>query len=69
MTDSNAIQFKRISYERFLDDIEAIAQQLEASTWRPDFIVGIGRGGLVPGTYLSHRTGLPLLSVDHSEPR
>ncbi|WP_349633056.1 phosphoribosyltransferase family protein [Sphingobium sp. Ndbn-10] len=66
MTDSNAIQFKRISYERFLEDIEAIAEQLEASNWRPDFIVGIGRGGLVPGTYLSHRTGLPLLSVDHS---
>ena len=26
----------------------------------------MGRGGLVPGTFLSHRTGITLLSVDHS---
>ena len=26
----------------------------------------IGRGGLVPAAYLSHRTGIQMLSVDHS---
>ena len=34
--------------------------------WQPDFLVGIGRGGLVPAAYLSHRTGIQMLSVDHS---
>jgi hypoxanthine phosphoribosyltransferase len=29
-------------------------------------LVGIGRGGLVPAVYLSHATGLPMLSVDYS---
>jgi len=55
-----------ISYERFLADLEALAKQLEGSDWRPDFLVGVGRGGLVPAAYLSHRTGIAMLSVDHS---
>lgn len=55
-----------IAYQDFLADLEAIALGLEAAPWRPDFIVGIGRGGLVPGAYLSHRTGISMLSVDYS---
>lgn len=55
-----------VPYERFLEELEAVARQIEADPWRPDFLVGIGRGGLVPAAYLSHRTGLPMLSVDHS---
>ena len=55
-----------LPYERFLDEVETLAQLLEADNWRPDFLVGIGRGGLVPAAYLSHRTGIQMLSVDHS---
>jgi xanthine phosphoribosyltransferase len=55
-----------LPYERFLDEVETLARALEADSWRPDFLVGIGRGGLVPAAYLSHRTGLQMLSVDHS---
>ena len=58
--------FAPISYDRFLADVEAVAQALAADSWAPDFLVGIGRGGLVPAAYLSHRTGIALLSVDHS---
>ena len=50
----------------FVADVRAIADALEKDAWRPDHIVGIGRGGLVPGAYLSHRIGISLLSVDHS---
>lgn len=66
MSDTAAPIFAPISYERFLADVEGVARALEADAWRPDFLVGIGRGGLVPACYLSHRTGIPLLSVDHS---
>ncbi len=59
-------EFLYIPHERFLEEPEALARQLEADAWKPDWLVGIGRGGLVPACYLSHRTGLPLLSVDHS---
>ncbi|MET0269817.1 MAG: phosphoribosyltransferase family protein [Sphingomonas sp.] len=55
-----------VPYDRFVVDVEAIAGALAADGWRPDHIVGVGRGGLVPATYLSHRTGIPMLSVDWS---
>jgi uncharacterized protein len=58
--------FHYVPYEDFLADLEAIAIQVEGDPWRPDFLVGVGRGGLVPAAYLSHRTGINLLSVDHS---
>ena len=31
-----------------------IARQLSKDNWRPDYIVGISRGGLIPATLLSH---------------
>src|SRR5687767_14216364 len=55
-----------IAHERFVADVLAVAAQIEADCWRPDFLVGIGRGGLVPAAYLSHRVGIPMLSVDIS---
>jgi xanthine phosphoribosyltransferase len=58
--------FLHISHERFLAEVETIARLVEADAWQPDFLIGIGRGGLVPAAYLSHRLGLPLLTVDHS---
>ena len=55
-----------LPYERFLEEVETLARAVEADAWQPDFLVGIGRGGLVPAAYLSHRTGTQMLSVDHS---
>ncbi len=55
-----------IPYEDFVDDVKALGLAIGADGWKPDFVVGIGRGGLVPGAYLSHRIGIALLSVDHS---
>lgn len=55
-----------VPYETFLSDLQEIARQVEAGGWTPDFLVGVGRGGLVPAAYLSHRLGITLLSVDHS---
>ncbi len=59
-------EFLAIGHDRFLGEVETIARLVEADDWRPDFLIGIGRGGLVPAAYLSHRLGLPLLTVDHS---
>jgi hypoxanthine phosphoribosyltransferase len=58
--------FTPISHEQFVADVRALAAQLAADEWTPDFLIGIGRGGLVPAVYLSHALGLPTLSVDHS---
>jgi len=55
-----------LSQDTFLADVASVADQVRASGWAPDFVVGIGRGGLVPAVYLSHRLDLPMLSIDHS---
>jgi xanthine phosphoribosyltransferase len=55
-----------VPYEAFLSDLEAVAAQIGQDGWKPNFLVGVGRGGLVPAAYLSHRTGITMLSVDHS---
>lgn len=58
--------FTPITHEQFVADVRALAAQLDGDHWAPDFLIGIGRGGLVPAVYLSHALGLPTLSVDHS---
>ena len=55
-----------IKNDQFIADVSALASTLADGDWQPDFIVGIGRGGLVPAVFLSHATGIALLSVDHS---
>ena len=55
-----------IGYDEFLADVAAVGAGIEADDWRPDFLVGIGRGGLVPAAYLSHRLNIAMLSVDVS---
>ena len=66
MNSETEIHFSEMTYSEFLQHVETIAKTVESETWMPDYIVGIGRGGLVPGTYLSHRMNLPLLSIDYS---
>ena len=36
-----------------------IASQIRKSNWRPDYIVGLTRGGLVPAVLLSHELDVP----------
>jgi hypoxanthine phosphoribosyltransferase len=55
-----------ITHDRFLADVQTLARAIEADGWAPDLLVGVGRGGLVPAVYLSHRLNVPMLSVDYS---
>jgi hypoxanthine phosphoribosyltransferase len=43
-----------------------IARQLNADNWRPDYIVGITRGGLVPATLLSQYLGVKMHTLNVS---
>jgi uncharacterized protein len=60
--------FTAIPPERFLEAVEQLATQLRKDSWRPTLLVGVGRGGLVPAVFLSHATGLPMVSIDFSTP-
>jgi len=53
-------------YEEFLAKVRQLSRQIIASGWAPEFVIGVGRGGLVPAVYVSHQLGLPMLSIDHS---
>ncbi|QNA85673.1 phosphoribosyltransferase [Sphingomonas sp. So64.6b] len=59
--------YTHIPQAQFVADIRTLAGRLDGDAgWKPTFIIGIGRGGLVPAVFLSHATGLPMLSVDFS---
>jgi uncharacterized protein len=55
-----------IPYETFFADVWTVAEKVQGDAWTPDFVIGIGRGGLVPAVYISHQLNLPMLSIDHS---
>lgn len=46
--------------------IHKIVRQMAADNWRPDYIVGITRGGLVPATMLSHYLNIPMQTLNAS---
>lgn len=59
--------FAPVSHDQLVADVRALAAAVAADReWRPSFLIGVGRGGLVPAVYLSHATGLPTLSCDLS---
>jgi len=53
-------------YEEFLAKVRLLSRKILASEWMPEFVIGVGRGGLVPAVYISHQLELPMLSIDHS---
>lgn len=43
-----------------------ICVAIEEDNWKPDLIVGPGRGGLLPGVMLSHYFGIPFYALNWS---
>jgi len=58
------ILFTPFTHDQLVAGVHAIAEAV--ADWSPTLLVGVGRGGLTPSVYLSHRIGLPLVSIDHS---
>ena len=59
--------FTAIPHGELVALVRTLGDALAAdAAWAPDHLVGIGRGGLAPAVYLSHASGLPMLSVDYS---
>ena len=40
--------------------VNKISYQMYKDNWRPDYIVGLTRGGLVPAVYMSHMLDIPM---------
>ena len=58
--------FDYIAYDDFLAVVRSLAQTVGQDAWQPDFVVGIGRGDLVPAVYMSQILSVPMLSIDQS---
>ena len=41
-----------------------IIKQMYQDTWKPDYIVGINRGGLTPAVMISHFMNVPMFTLD-----
>ncbi|RYY26813.1 MAG: phosphoribosyltransferase [Sphingomonadales bacterium] len=61
MTD---VVFTPFTHEEMVAGVHAIAEA--AVAWSPSLLVGVGRGGLTPAVFLSHRMGLSMVSIDYS---
>lgn len=51
---------RKIKHKEFKRLVQDICNQIERSAWRPDYIVGITRGGLMPALYISHYLKIPM---------
>lgn len=58
------IVFTPFTHDEMVAGVHAIAEA--SADWNPSLLVGVGRGGLTPAVFLSHRMGLSMVSIDHS---
>jgi uncharacterized protein len=54
------------SWQQVEGAVLEIARQMQAHDWKPDYIVGITRGGLTPANLLSQYTGIKMHTLNVS---
>jgi xanthine phosphoribosyltransferase len=55
-----------INNTKFKGLVATICRDINNSGWRPDYIVGLTRGGLLPAVMISHYLNIPMQSLDIS---
>lgn len=55
-----------IKNKKFKNLVSTICKQIAFSNWRPDYVVGLTRGGLLPAVMISHYLDVPMQSLDVS---
>lgn len=48
-----------VSWQEYQGLVGKICRDISVSGWRPDYVVGITRGGLLPATMISHYLDIP----------
>ena len=54
------INKKNIDFKEYTGYVSDICRQVYNSRWRPDYVVGISRGGLLPAVMISHMLDVPM---------
>lgn len=52
-----------IGWAEFENMAISLASQVVDSNWKPDYVVGIVRGGVVPATVISHQLAVPMWAL------
>jgi hypoxanthine phosphoribosyltransferase len=55
-----SINKKYYDYQQITEMVNDISFQMYKDNWRPDYIVGLTRGGLVPAVIMSNALGIPM---------
>ena len=55
-----------ITYNELRGIVSAICRKIHCSDWRPDYIVGIVRGGLTPAVMISQYLNIPMHAINIS---
>ena len=61
-----SIEKKYYEYIHVNDWVNQITYKMYQDMWRPDYIVGLTRGGLIPAVLLSHRLNIPMYTLNVS---
>jgi len=56
-----------LSWDDIKDAIEKLAEKIENLEKKPFYIYGIPRGGLIPATWLSHKTGISYYQINAAQ--
>lgn len=54
------------SYEQMRQDLLSIVDTINGDLWKPDVILGITRGGLIPAVMLSHHFNVMMIPINLS---
>ena len=60
---------KSYTWREYNKLVADLARQITNSSWRPDYIVGITRGGLPAAVMLSHYFNVPMHALDRKSTR
>lgn len=55
-----------VSPDEFKNYVSKICRDISASNWKPDYVVGITRGGLIPAVMISHYFQVPMKALNVS---
>ena len=56
-----------LSWDDIKDVVEKLAEQINNLEKKPFYIYGIPRGGLIPATWLSHKTGIKYQQINATQ--
>jgi hypoxanthine phosphoribosyltransferase len=64
LNGEKSVSKRYISQKEIETGVLDIVSQMYSDDWRPDYIVGVTRGGLIPAVMMSHYTGIKMHTLD-----